>query len=527
MNWSAGWRDRLWSELDRPWDLLIVGGGVTGAGILREAARAGLAALLVEKGDFASGTSSRSSKMVHGGFRYLRNAQLRLTLESVRERQRLLQQGPGLIQPMDFLLANFRSDHIPAWAFGLGLALYDLFGRQWEHAHFSAAALREICPLLTSPQLRGGYRYLDAQVDDARLVLRLIQESVQAGAGALNYARARSLLRDQSGRVCGALLEDLAPAADGRATEVQAAAVVNAAGVWSDELRQQLDRAPRLRRLRGGHLLFPRRRVPLAQAVSFLHPRDARPLFIFPWEGVTLYGTTDVDHEPPLDSEVALSPQEAEYLLEGLAFAFPELELGRPDVQSTFAGIRPVVRSGRLNPSRESREHVLWREDGLLTVTGGKLTTFRIMAWQALRALRAELALPPSPRRSALNPARQEAALPPELDPPGKLRLLGRYGAQAPDLVAAARVGEFQPIGETPALWAELRWAARAEGVVHLDDLLMRRLRLGLTLPQGGIPCLPDIRAIVQPELGWSDARWEAEARAYTTVWSRYYAPPG
>jgi glycerol-3-phosphate dehydrogenase len=224
---------------------------------------------------------------------------------------------------------------------------------------------------------------------------------------------------------------------------------------------------------------------------------------------------------------VALSPQEAEYLLEGLAFAFPELELGRPDVQSTFAGIRPVVRSARANPSRESREHVLWKEQGLLTVTGGKLTTFRLMALQALQALPARLR-PARTGPGPLEPIRSgDAARLAELPPPLRARLLGRYAHSAPALLAAARPGELQPIGDTPALWAELRWAARAEGVVHLDDLLLRRLRLGLTLPQGGLPCLPAIRAVVQPELGWSDSRWEAEQRSYLELWSKYHAPPG
>lgn len=521
--WTPGWRDEVWSRLGEPWDLIIVGGGITGAGILREAARAGLHPLLVEKGDFASGTSSRSSKMVHGGFRYLRNAHWRLTRESVRERRRLLRQAPGLITPMDFLLANYRRDRVPGWLFGMGLAVYDILGWQWDHQHLSAESLQARAPELRSPELKGGFRYLDAKVDDARLVLRLIQEAVRAGATALHFAEAQSLLRLHSGEVTGVLLRDRV---GHRSAEVHAPVVVNAAGVWSDQLRSQLGKPPRLRKLRGGHLLFPWQRVPLTAAVSFLHPRDARPVFIFPWEGVTLYGTTDVDHRWPVDSEVVVSSAEAEYLMEGLRMAFPTLELGPADVQATFAGVRSVLDTGMADPSREPRRHVLWQEEGLLTVTGGKLTTFRLMAQQALRMLRGRLRGIYPRKGSVLEPLPAPAEWAADLDPGVALRLAGRYGQEAAQLVARARPGELVAIGETPALWAELRWAAYAEGVVHLDDLLLRRVRLGLTLPQGAIACLPRIRAIAQPELGWDDSRWEAEAAAYASLWSRTFAPP-
>jgi glycerol-3-phosphate dehydrogenase len=212
-------------------------------------------------------------------------------------------------------------------------------------------------------------------------------------------------------------LQDLSPGVEGHPVEVQSTAVVNAAGVWSDGLRGQVGRQPRLRRLRGGHLLFPWERVPLNQAVSFLHPQDARPLFIFPWEGVTLYGTTDVDHDQTLDEEVALSAS---------------------DVQATFAGIRPVVASAKASPSRASREHVLWQEDGLLTVTGGKLTTFRLMAQPALRAVRARPAHGPfgrpdsRPRQPVLDAPTGKPDWPQELNPEPRTRLLGRYGAFSP-----------------------------------------------------------------------------------------------
>lgn len=525
----SDWRDQVWDRLEGSWDLIIIGGGITGAGILREAARAGLQALLIEAHDFGSGTSSRSSKMVHGGFRYLRDAKFRLTLESVRERELLLRQGKGLISPMSFLLANHRGDRIPSWLLGLGLVIYDLFGLQWGRRHYGPETMRDLCPQLGSPQMIGGYRYFDAQVDDARLVLRVIKEAIEDGGAALNYTRGERLLRNRSGKVCGVQIRSLVPGSMDRHAEVFAPVVVNAAGAWSDELRAQVGRLPQLRKLRGGHLLFPWSRVPLSRAMSFMHPGDGRPVFIFPWEGVTLYGTTDVDHRSPLETDVAISDSEVEYLMRGLDSVFPRLELTREDIQATFAGVRPVVNTGKKNPSKESREHVLWKEDGLLTVTGGKLTTFRVMAHDALRSVRGRIRdrLPGrmilTRRLRVFDEVERVAELASHLEPTLALRLFGRYGSEAAQLVDAAGPGELERMGDTPTVWAELRWTARAEGVVHLEDLLLRRVRVGLTLPEGGLAYMARIRSIVQDELGWSDTDWEAEASRYRQLWTSFH----
>jgi glycerol-3-phosphate dehydrogenase len=528
--WTTGWRERAWSQLDQPWDLVVIGGGITGAGIFREASRLGLRALLVEAHDFASGTSSRSSKLVHGGLRYLKNAQLKITLESVSERDRLLSQGKGLINRLGFLFASLQGDPLPGWVFGLGLVVYDLMARQWTHRRYDVEDLRELCPPLTAPALLGGYRYFDAQTDDARLVLRLLREAVAAGGLALNYARADGLLRSRDQQVRGVLLSDLAHPDGPRSLEVQARAVVNAAGAWADGLRRA--GKLRLRPLRGSHLVFPASRLPISRAVSLMHPRDGRPVFALPWEGVALLGTTDVDHTHPLETNPAISAQEAEYLLAAAQAAFPGQALAFADVQATFSGIRPVVDTGKADPSKESREHVLWMEDGLLTVSGGKLTTFRLMARDALRALRPRL-----PSLAGFDPAQPVLDPPPPaaealfsagpLKPAARLRLLGRYAADAPRLLQAGRPGELEPIAAGPCLWAELRWAARAEGVVHLDDLLLRRVRLGLLLPQGGADHLERVREICQAELGWDDARWSQEALAYLGLWQRCYNLPG
>jgi glycerol-3-phosphate dehydrogenase len=538
--WTQGWRDRVWSQLDGEFDLIVIGGGITGAGILREAARAGLKAVLFEQGDFASGTSSRSSKLVHGGLRYLKNAQIKLTSESVHERDHLLKEGRGLVTQLPFVMANFRGDKIPGWAFGIGLTMYDLLALKWNHSAYNPAGLRGLVPQLSTPDLASGFRYFDAQTDDARLVLRVMQEAVADGALALNYACVEGLLKTK-GRVCGVAARDLAPGS-ARTAEVRARAVISATGAWADELRAQAGGPHRLRVLRGSHLFFPWSKLPLTRAVTFLHPGDGRPVFIYPWEGVTLVGTTDVDHEAAPSTDLRIGAAEAEYLLASVTHVFPALGLTLADVQSTLAGIRAVVDTGKADPSKESREFVLWNESGLLTVSGGKLTTFRLMAHTALRAVRLALPEHAVPRRTmrVLDP------LPPETlicnlpgDPsaglrqaqPGgsgqglRLRLLGRYGAQACNLVEAAQPGELSAIGPSPSLWAELRWAARSEGVLHLDDLLARRLRLNINLPGGGMDEMHKVRAIAQPELGWEDERWAKEESAYRALWERYYSP--
>ena len=521
--WNKNWRDTVWSQLDREFDLIVIGGGITGAGILREATRAGLKAVLFEQGDFASGTSSRSSKLVHGGLRYLKNAQIKLTWESVHERDHLLKEGRGLVTPLPFVMANFRGDRTPGWVFGLGLSMYDIMAFKWNHASYDTAGLRGLVPQLTSPDMVSGFRYFDAQTDDARLVLRVLQEAGKDGALALNYARVEGLLKTRN-RVSGVAIRDLAM--DGRTMEVRARVVVSATGAWADEMRNHLGGRARLRLLRGSHLFLPQSRLALARAVTFLHPADSRPVYILPWEGMTLVGTTDVDHKTSPSTDLHISQAESEYLMAAVTHVFPDLGLTQADVQSSLAGVRAVVNTGKSDPSKESREFVLWNESGLLTVSGGKLTTFRLMAQIALRAVRT--ALPEHPHLGSnervLDPLLPESSL---CDVPAesRLRLMGRYGTEACNLVEAAQPGEMQSIATSPSLWAELRWAARNEGVVHLDDLLARRVRLNINLPGGGVNEIEKIRKIVQPELGWNDERWAEETERYRQIWKDYYSP--
>jgi glycerol-3-phosphate dehydrogenase len=523
--WRGSWRDEVWARLGEPWDVLVVGGGITGAGILREATRAGLKAILVEQRDFAWGTSSRSSKLVHGGLRYLKEGKLGLTRASVAERERLVAEGPGLVERLGFLLATYKGSHPGALTFSAGLGIYDLLALRWSHQHYEAADFRMLAPHITERGLEGGFRYGDAQTDDARLVLRVLQEAVGGGAAALNYAEAKGLVRE-NGAVAGVRVSDRERK---RSVAVRASVVINATGAWVDRLRGEVGAPPRIRPLRGSHLTFPAWRFPVAQAVSFAHPHDQRPVFFMPWEGVTLIGTTDVDHDEPLDAEPAVSPEELSYLFAAIDAEFPSLGITANDVLASFAGVRPVVGTGKADPSKESRDHVVWDEEGLLTVTGGKLTTFRLMALDALKAVRHRLPAMRSlkAKTRVLDPVPSE--LPPAaeaLDAEARRRLIGRFGSNAADLVAAALPGELAPIPGTRTPWAELRWAARAEGVVHLDDLLLRRVRLGLLLPHGAQELLPEVRRVCQRELGWDDTRWDEEVERYATTWRSCYSLP-
>jgi glycerol-3-phosphate dehydrogenase len=524
--WNSLSRELTWQSIGGPWDVLIIGGGITGAGILREATRCGLHALLVEGRDFAWGTSSRSSKLVHGGFRYLKEGKFQLTRHSVHEREHLLHEGPGLIDPLGFLLTIYKGDFPGRLTYAMGLTVYDLLALRWDHNYYSPQDFRLLAPHISLDDLQGGFRFGDAQTDDARLTLRVIREAVAEGAAAINYVRAQRLVMEE-GEAKGAELTD---ELTGRHAQAYASLVVNATGAWADHLRQQAGGSPRIRPLRGSHLIFPTWRLPVAQAVSFLHPFDHRPVFIFPWEGVTLVGTTDVDQTESLDLEPRISPDEVSYLMAAVEYQFPSLAITLEDVISTYAGVRPVIGCGKVNPSDESREHVIWEEGGLLTVTGGKLTTFRLIALDVLRAARPRFPGMSEPDHDmpVLNQIDLELPGCDDLSGECRRRLLGHYGAEALEVVVAAQPGELEAIPGTNCLWVELRWGVRAEAVCHLDDLLLRRTRLGLLLPHGGESIFPMVKQICTQELGWSEARWQQEQADYQTLLSKSYSlPPG
>jgi glycerol-3-phosphate dehydrogenase len=520
--WRREGRAGLPGLMAQEWDLLVIGGGITGAGILLEAARRGLRALLVEQRDFAWGTSSRSSKLVHGGLRYLKDGHLHLTRESVHERESLLRDAAGLVEPQGFAFAHYEGQR-GRRSFLAGLAIYDLLAGRRERHWLASEAFLERAPnvaqAIGDAGLAGGIVYTDAKTDDARLVLRVLAEAMDHGAAALNYVAARSLIHDD-GRVAGAVLHDVVADVT---HAVRARVTVDATGAWSGALH---GKGPRLRPLRGSHVILPAWRLPLSQAVSLMHPQDGRPVFAYPWEGTTLVGTTDLDHAQPMTMEARITRPELDYLLAALQTQFPDLGIGERDVLSTFAGVRPVIAGGHADASREGREHTVWSEDGLVAVAGGKLTTFRAIALDALKQVRAQL----PGWHDELRPCRVFAPAPPAHDSRlrgGQLRRLhGRHGASTGALLAAAGEGECEIIPGTETPWAELRWAARAEAVQRLDDLLLRRTRLGLQLKEGGAALMPRIRAICQPELGWIDARWEREEQDYAALWRSCHGLP-
>ncbi|MYN45268.1 FAD-dependent oxidoreductase [Pseudoduganella sp. FT93W] len=565
--WSRDGRAAVPALLAQPWDVIVIGGGITGAGILLEAARRGLKALLLEQRDFAWGTSSRSSKLVHGGLRYLKEGQLGLTRESVHEREHLLQQAAGLVEPQSFAFGHYAGRKPGKLMFLLGLAMYDRLAGQRSRHYYSRAEFSALAPNVSTQGLLGGMVYTDAKTDDARLVLRVLQEAQAHGGVALNYMAVQGLLRDgesgsghgegQSngqigGKIGGVQVCDMQSDVPQAAPyAVRARVVISATGAWADGLRLQAGKAaahpvaagpqagtaamaglaplkPRLRPLRGSHLVLPAWRLPLAQAISLMHPYDGRPVFAFPWEGVTLVGTTDVDHKDDMAHDASITRDEVAYLMAVLHDQFPQLALSERDVIATYAGVRPVIDTGKADPSKEGRDHALWLEHGLLTVTGGKLTTFRVIALDALR--RAASLLPDWQADLAPRPVFDAAPAPlahaPQLPAGMAHKLQGRYGALTAQVLAAAQEGELELIGGTETCWVQLRWAARCEAVQRLEDLLLRRSRIGLQLRQGGLAIMARIRAICQPELGWSDQRWDAEQAAYVALWNKHYSLP-
>ena len=523
--WINGWRKQAWAQLDQEWDILIIGGGITGTGILRQAVQEGYKTLLVEAADFSSGTSSRSSKLIHGGFRYLRNKQFNVTRESVREREWLLKEARDLVTPLGFLMP---CPHDPKVArqYGIGVIIYDLLAPKWQHSRLSRTEMLKRSPELESEELTGGYLYYDAAMDDARLVFRLIREAAAGGGTALNYTRATRLLKDAQGDVCGAVLSDRSPVGLGE-KEVTARVVINATGPWSDELRAEVGAPARIRKLRGSHLVFSRERLPLKRAVTLIHPRDHRAMFAIPWEGVSLIGTTDLDHTFPLaDCEPFCTAAEINYILEAANDTFPALELEQTDVLSTFSGLRPIINTGQADPSKESRAHVVWQEHGLITITGGKYTTFRIMAEQALQMASSRLPHPAdlSARKKYFDSLPRER-MSIELPEDTHSYLIGRYGQETAALLAATAVDENKPIRNLPNIWSELRWAARTGAVEHLDDLLLRRVRLGMLLPDAARADLDRIGEIVRSELDWDAQRWQAEVARYLEIYHKAYSP--
>lgn len=526
-------RNRLLQQLKdtpRTFDVVVIGGGITGAGIAREAAGSGLKTLLVEQKDFAWGTSGRSSKMVHGGLRYLGSGQYRLTRDAVSERQRLMSEAPGLIDPLCFIMPHFKRQFPGPLLFQTLLRVYDRISGSRSRQFLTPAQLMQWVPGLNPTRLTGASGFTDAVTDDARLVQRVIAEARQDGAWCLNYLKAVSVQRTE-GRVSGL---ELQAEEDAECFTVNTSLVINATGVWADRLQDPGDgkQTMSIRPLRGSHLVLPWHKLPVSCSVSLLHPDDKRPVFAFPWSGTTVLGTTDLDHTDSLDNEPRIAQEEVGYLLKIASNLFPAAEVSHHDILSSWAGVRPVVTAQKptnstRSPSKESREHEFHEDNGLISVSGGKLTTFRLIARETLtRGLKGENRLRPDS-----DPVFQPS---PPLQQPGRLshqnreRLTGFYGSFINDVLSA---GPAEPVRDSEAnpgtlLWAEVIWACEQEDVQHLDDLMLRRTRLGLTLPHGGKALLPTLKQHCQSALNWTDEQWRQEERRYLTLWQEAYALP-
>jgi len=526
-----GGRQQAWSRLTsrdsrgvKPWDLLVIGGGITGAGILREAARRGLSAALIEQRDFAWGTSSRSSNMVHGGLRYLETGQMKLARASVRERRRFLSEASGLVEPMGFLYSDYRGTWPSRGALAGLLTVYDLLAGRWNHQYYPAHQYLFMAPHIRLTGLKGGTRFGDAVTDDARLVFRVLREAQRDGGLSLNYVTAEELMKKGT-RVSGVVVRDTLT---GDTAEVPATVVVNATGAWADRLRKEVGGGRSIRPLRGSHLVFPFWRLPVGQVTSLAHPTDKRYVFAMPWQGVTLVGNTDLDHDKELTSEVSITSEEVDYLLAFVTFQFPSLRINREDILSTWSGVRPVIGTGISDPSKEKRDHAIWVEQGLVSVSGGKLTTFRLIALDVLRRAAAFISGLKIEDRGApvFRPAKIRGSSFEKLEASSRARLTGRYGVEAEAVVQCAREGELSRVPGTNTLWAEVRYGAGKENVVHLEDLLLRRTRLGLVLKKGGAAFFDRVGAICQEEMGWDDRRWHSEAENYIALWKRCHSVP-
>jgi glycerol-3-phosphate dehydrogenase len=468
-------------------DVLIIGGGITGCGIALDAASRGLKVGLIERNDFASGTSSKSSKLIHGGLRYLRQLQFKVTLEASHEKARLKRMAPHLVEDLPFLLPLWTRAARPMIASGLWI--YDAaagFPKGLIHKHLSRAATLDILPGLHEDGLRGGYVYYDARADDCRLVMHVARKAADLGAALVNYLPALGFLK-RGGRIVGVRSPDFDIAAD---------RVVNASGVWCDEVRASDDpgASRTIRPSKGVHLILPAKRLGLATA-AMLPAADNRIVFLIPNGERTIVGTTDTEYSGSIDRPRA-EPADVDYLLAVVNANLPGARLTRADVSSTYAGLRPLLLDGADVPSKASREHHLFEsKSGLITITGGKLTTWRVMAKQVVDKLTRTRC-----RTHLIDLYSTEAR-----DPLSRL-----YGSEA------AKISDRRPLAEgMPHAWGEVDYAVRTEMARTLSDVLCRRMRLALYGEDQGRYVAPQVARRMAGLLGWDPAEIARQIDAY------------
>ncbi len=531
---------------DERFDVVVIGGGITGAGVALDAATRGYSVALVERADFASGTSSRSSKLVHGGLRYLQNFDLGLVREALLERQLLTALAPHLVRPLPLVVPAFEGAR-PDRLMGMGLNLYDvmaverLLGRRgrrgegengeaaWSpdrHRVIDGSEVVELVPALRDRAPTAGYLFYDCQTDDARLVLAVLGEAERFGAVCANRVAVEELLLEGA-HARGVRARDVESGAE---LVIRADNVVNATGVWADRLRpdELHDEAevPRIRPSRGTHIMLSPAALPLVGG-AIVPVGDGRSIFALPWLGRTLIGTTDNDYDPDASLEhVAPSEEDIAYLLEATN-AFFATSLAPADLTGAFAGVRPLISTGDPRKSVDiSRKAELYEtSSGMLTITGGKLTTWRRMAKMVVDRL-VERDVRDAPCRTHEIPIGQpigSGELPrvegvrDEAYP----RLAARYGHLARDVLALAaeRAELAQPVIDgLPDLLAEAAWAARREQARSLGDVLLRRTRLGLLAAREVLEpgALERVAGATGPELGWGADRVRDEIAAFT-----------
>jgi len=534
---------------ERDLDILVIGGGITGAGVALDAASRGYRVGLVEQADFASGTSSRSTKLVHGGIRYLPQFDFSLVREALLERARLVANAPHLVRPLPFLVPFYQGLRRPLGirlpsaahpllplAMNTGLWLYDrLAGRMvlMRHRPVSVAEALHLFPYLRRDGLRRASLYYDAQTDDARLTIAVLRTAAAHGALCVNYARATALVRED-GRVCGVEVEDRV---SGERLRVRARWVVNAAGVWAAEVARLagFGGSIELTLSKGVHLVLPRELVGLGDAALVLpETEDGRLAFVVPWEGRAILGTTDTPYtgsmeEPPVtDDDVA-------YLLRH-ARRFLNVELEPGDLVAAYAGLRPLVSSGGRSADISRRHAVVRHEPGFVSIIGGKLTTYRQMAQDVVDLVVREDGASVDGSARAIGPCRTthlplvgaespeswpmlvrdavRAGLSPELAG----RLLRRYGSEVKRILALIRddASLGQPLApDVPCIGAEVVFACHATMPLHLEDMMVRRLRLALLEPRAGEQAARAVASLMARALEWPADRVEAELERY------------
>ncbi len=522
---------------EESFDLVVVGGGITGAGIARDAALRGLKVALVEKLDFGAGTSSKSSKLIHGGLRYLEQAELGLVFESVNERKRLMKLARHLVRPLPFLVTNYKGDRRWLATLAVGLWIYDalcLFGSYKNHVTYGPKKTLKLEPLLKQAGLNGGILYYDCMTDDARLTLECVLDAVSLGAAVVNHARAGKLLRDAAGKIGGVVVHD---GETGATIEVKAKVVINATGPWSDEVRALAGEARILKPTKGIHLVIDSKRLPVTHAMMMIAPRDKRAVFGIPWGlGRTVIGTTDTFFDGSPD-KVEPTKEDVDYLLEVANSYFPTAELVPDDVLATWSGLRPLLapEDASEGASAVSREHMIYDSPGFVTIAGGKLTTFRRMAAEVVDRATAQLGVSTKsttanrPLPGAEGLTESDAALEhlvttlamPGLPDGAPEYLAGEYGTRAPRLLERTRADasaleRLDP--ELPSIFAQVDEAVEFEMARTLDDVISRRIPLVLRARDQGLGIAEKVAQRLAKKLDWTPERTAEELTKYRAV---------